>query len=465
MSPEAADVNSQAAESVKPGLDHPGPLGLFQGFGVEVEYMITRSDSLELAPVADALLARASQADADDSPSLAPVSEVGRGELAWSNELVLHVLEMKTNGPASRLDGLSEAFHREVLQANAWLAPMGCRLLPGAVHPWMDPATETRIWPHEYTEVYRTFDRIFGCQGHGWSNLQSTHLNLPFNGDREFVALHSAIRGILPLIPALSAASPILDGRVSHSLDARMRAYAQNAVRVSSVTGAVVPEEVGSRDEYESKILSRIYRDMAPLDPDGVLRHEWVNARGAIARFEREAMEIRIIDAQECPSADLAVVQMVVAALQPMVESALEQPLAWQRLDTASLASLLENTVAKGEKAVVVDAQLLSLLGMASLRRPSAGEVWHRLMEGVAPHASSGEKTASRVILDRGPWLEGSWKRWEIPGRARNCPGRHSGKSGTVLDAVWQTTRSSFRDTSGGRLPTAGAFPYLRAWG
>lgn len=426
MSPEAKD-------SGKPGLELPSSLSLFQGFGVEVEYMIARSDTLELAPVADALLARASEeegAEAGDSPSPVPASEVERGELAWSNELVLHVVEIKTNGPAPGLSGLSEAFHRDAVQANEWLAPVGCRLLPGAVHPWMDPASETRIWPHEYTEVYRAFDRIFGCQGHGWSNLQSTHLNLPFRGEQEFVALHSAIRGILPLIPALSAASPILDGRVATALDARMRAYTQNAVRVSSVTGAVVPEEVASREEYESRILDRIYRDMASLDPEGVLRHEWVNARGAIARFQRGAIEIRIIDAQECPAADLAVVQMVVAALQPMVESALDDPQAWQELDTASLASLLEDTVADGAEARVSDTDLLSLLGLAGLRRPTAGEVWYRLMERSAPEASPHERAASQVILDSGP----------LAGRileALGDPGEGTTLSREALREVW----------------------------
>jgi hypothetical protein len=32
-----------------------------------------------------------------------------------------------------------------------------------------------------------------------------------------------------------------------------------------------------------------------------VLRHEWVNARGAIARFDRSAIEIRVLDVAECP--------------------------------------------------------------------------------------------------------------------------------------------------------------------
>ena len=48
-----------------------------------------------------------------------------------------------------------------------------------------------------------------------------------------------------------------------------------------------------SHAAYERDILQRIYSDLEPLDPEGVLRHEWVNARGAIARFDRGTVEIR----------------------------------------------------------------------------------------------------------------------------------------------------------------------------
>jgi hypothetical protein len=86
-------------------------------------------------------------------------------------------------------------------------------LLPTGAHPLMDPFTETRLWPHEHKEIYNLYNRIFDCRGHGWSNLQSTHLNLPFSGDAEFKKLHAAIRLLLPLIPALSASTPLLDGK------------------------------------------------------------------------------------------------------------------------------------------------------------------------------------------------------------------------------------------------------------
>jgi len=67
------------------------------------------------------------------------------------------------------------------------------------------------------------------------------------------------------------------------------------------------------------RIHQRIFRDIAPFDPENILRHEWLNSRGAIARFERSAIEIRVLDIQECPAADLAVVAAINGALQCLV--------------------------------------------------------------------------------------------------------------------------------------------------
>jgi methanogenic corrinoid protein MtbC1 len=53
------------------------------------------------------------------------------------------------------------------------------------------------------------------------------------------------------------------------------------------MAGLVIPEPVYTRADYDSGILERLYEQMAHLDPEGLLRHEFANARGAIARFER----------------------------------------------------------------------------------------------------------------------------------------------------------------------------------
>lgn len=375
-------------------LPERGRPGLFEAFGVEIEYVIADLVSLDVMPVCDRLI---------EAVAGGPESEIERGPIAWSNELTLHVLELKTNGPAPTLSGLSEAFHTGVQDANRALAAFGARLLPGGMHPWMDPGTETRLWPHEYTEVYRTFDRIFGCSGHGWANLQSTHLNLPFQGDDEFGRLHAAIRLVLPLVPALAASSPFLDGRRGPALDSRLAQYRGNAKRVPSVAGLVIPEAVFTREQYEREVLGRIYRDLEPHDPEGVLRHEWVNARGAIARFDRGAIEIRLIDTQECPAADLA----VVAAITEVVRALTTGPESERDVDADPgvdrLADVLERTVVDGDRALIEDDAYLGALGLTG-GPMSAGDVWRRLVERHPPDDPLGEWIAPlRNILERGP--------------------------------------------------------------
>jgi len=390
------DQRRERGPAQGPAVD-PEPLALWEGFGVEIEYAIVDAASLDVRAVADRLLAAVSGEEG--------ASEVERGPIAWSNELALHVIEFKTNGPAESLHGLAGRFQREVDEAGEHLARLGARLLPGGMHPWMDPAAELSLWPHEYNEVYRAFDRIFGCGGHGWANLQSTHLNLPFRGDQQFFRLHEAVRLVLPLVPALAASSPFLDGRRGPALDNRLVAYQGNARRVPSVTGRVVPERVRTRLEYRQRILETIYRDLAPLDPEGVLRHEWVNARGAIARFARGSVEIRVVDAQECPAADLAVVAALVGAVRHLADGVLRDPEAGGEVDSAELAALLDATIREGERAQVASPSYRALLGMEAGGTPTAGEVWRHLVEaGVGSWEGAEEwRGPLDVILEEGP--------------------------------------------------------------
>jgi gamma-glutamyl:cysteine ligase YbdK (ATP-grasp superfamily) len=351
------------------------PLGLFEGFGIELEYMIVERESLTVLPVADRVLEEA-------AGELA--GEVEMGDLAWSNELVLHVIELKTNGPAPRLAGLAESFASDVRRINALLGPMGGRLMPGAMHPWMDPVREMRLWPHDNSPIYQAYDRIFGCHGHGWANLQSMHINLPFSGDAEFARLHAAIRLVLPLLPALAASSPVMDGRITGLLDNRLEVYRLNQRLIPSIAAQVIPEPVFSRAEYEERILRPMYRDIAAHDPQGVLQCEWLNSRGAIARFERSAIEIRVLDVQECPRADLAVAALVVAVVQALAGERWSTLAAQQRWPVPALEGILLAAIRQGEDAVIDNRDYLNLFGYpgSSCR---AGDLWRHLASAVLP--------------------------------------------------------------------------------
>ena len=348
-------------------------LHLFDAVGIEVEYMIVDHDGLKVRPFADRILAGVNGG--------VITSEVDLGVTSWSNELVSHVIELKTTDPVKAVDGdLMEAFANDIRRINGLLKEHDARLLPTAMHPLMDPLRETVLWPHDYSPVYQAYDRIFGCKGHGWSNLQSLHLNFPFCGDEEFGRLHAAVRLMLPLLPALAAASPMVDGRLTPELDHRLEAYRTNSRAIPTVVGEIVPEPVFDQATYDREIFGPMFEQIAPQDPEGILRDEFLNARGAIARFGRGSIEIRVIDVQECPRADLAIAAAVTSVLRLWVDEVLCDSALQRSVATGPLASMLRSAAELGPDAVFDHADYLRALGLdPSPKR--AGDIWRHLIE------------------------------------------------------------------------------------
>ncbi|MCA1779653.1 MAG: hypothetical protein LC637_09785 [Xanthomonadaceae bacterium] len=348
----------------------PPKLHAFTGYGIELEYMLVDRDTLATRPIADVLLT-------DRNGDIA--NEVAHDELAWSNELVRHVVELKTNGPATTLDGLEDNFHADLVAINGLLEPHGACLLPTAMHPLFEPDRETVLWPFGQNEIYAAYNRIFDCRGHGWSNLQSMHINLPFADDAEFTRLHAAIRVVLPLIPALSAASPFEQGRSTGWMDTRLRYYRDNQREVPEISGQVIPEAVASIDDYHAQILQPMYRAIAPFDCDGVLVDDWLNSRAAIARFERQTIEIRIIDLQECPAADLTIARAVVALIKRLYDGEIVDFDRQQAFDHSELADLLFECARYGGAARIDHSDWLKAFGLT--QPMTAAHAWRTMLQ------------------------------------------------------------------------------------
>jgi glutamate---cysteine ligase / carboxylate-amine ligase len=358
------------------------PLGLFAAYGLEAEYMLVDGESLDVAPAADQLLEAAAGELTD---------EFVNGDVEWNNELALHVVEFKCHGPRPSLDGLGAAFAANVRLANDKLGREGLRLMPTAMHPWMDP-NDVKLWPHGTRVIYDTFDRIFSCKGHGWANLQSLQINLPFAGDEEFARLHAAVRFLLPLLPGLAASSPVIDGERNGILDNRLVVYRGNCARIPSVTGAIVPEPVGSIGEYHERVLEPLYADLAPHDPEGVLRNEWVNARGAIARFDRMAIEIRVLDVQEAPAMDVAYAALIVEVLKLLCAEQWLDVAGMNRRRTEELGTLLDLAARRGERVGIDDKRYLRAFGFRGSGTELKG-LWEHLIETVSARGSLGADT------------------------------------------------------------------------
>jgi len=353
--------------------------------------MIVDRESLAVRPIADRLLkelAGARGPDADAAPAA----------VEWSNELVRHVVEIKNPLPVSDLASLPVPFHDEIRGANRVLARANARLMPTAMHPWMNPRRETWLWDGD---IYRTYDRIYDCRRHGWANLQSMHINLPFGDDGEFARLHAAIRLVLPLLPALAASSPIADAAPTGSLDSRLEAYRRICAITPHVGASVIPETVETRAEYEAKILRPMYTEIAPHDPDGVLRHEWLNSRGAIARFDRCAIEIRVVDVQECPQADVAIAAATSAVVRSLYDEHYAPLDEQQAIGTEVLCDVLLACIRDADAAVLDDVEYLHALGVPT-SRCVARDVWCSLLAD-ADDAHAWWRPVIDVALRDGP--------------------------------------------------------------
>lgn len=375
-------------------MSRGGGWRLFEVVGLELEYPIVDAGDLRVRPLVE---------DAFRRLHGRPTSDVELGRVGFSNELAAHVFEIKNPAPLASLVDAEAALVEGVRAFSDLLArEWGARLLPTGMHPLMDPATEGRLWRRSGRRIYETYDRVFGIRGHGWLNVQSCHVNLPFGPtEADTVRLHDAIALLLPYLPALAASSPLVEGEPGPAVDNRLVFYRGNQRRVPSIAGDVVPEPMGSFRAYRRNVLGRIYRDLDAIPEAARLHHEWVNSRGAIVRFYRDSIEIRVLDTQECVAMDVAIAAFVRGALGRLVArmeaGEVETP------PHTVLVADYEAAVERGTQARVAAPHLRGVAGVGEregaggARKIAAGDLLAALAEDARPALTAAE----RPYLDR----------------------------------------------------------------
>jgi len=341
---------------------------IWEAWGIELEYMVVHKDTLEIQPEVPWLLRTLSGQE---------VNEWNMGPITLSNELVSHVLEFKFHPPLEGWDGALEQVEEAMQEILSLLDTKGLTLLGTGAHPWMDPKVETLLWEGENKEIYQSYHRIFNCYRHGWANLQSTHMNLSFKKDQDFPLLHKTIRALLPFLPALTASTPYLDGAYQGLLDSRLREYQSNQESIPLIAGEIIPEDIQDLEEYEG-LLNRIQKEIQPCDPEGILESSFLNSRGAITRAERGSIEIRLLDLQECPRADLAYARLIWGALWRWWAQR-DFTLAMEALEQKELVSLYQRAIEQGENALIREKTILAAFELEE--GASLGDFWKRELE------------------------------------------------------------------------------------
>ncbi len=237
----------------------------------------------------------------------------------FGKELQTHVMEIKANAPFNAPELFEETMQNAVLTLLGFLEKYHACLLGTGMHPLLR-LEETSVWPHRHRKIYQEYSEIFNLKQHGWLNIQSFHLNLPYSKEKTGILLHNLLAGLCAYLPAISAASPIFEGAIGPNVDNRLNFYKANQREVPSIVGDVVPEYASSFDQYRTAMIGRYSQDLADAGAGkALLFKEWVNSRGVIFRFDRSALEVRVMDEQECVKSDVALSCFIRAALRGLL--------------------------------------------------------------------------------------------------------------------------------------------------
>jgi carboxylate-amine ligase len=249
--------------------------------GVEEEFSILDSETLELIPRFEQLRA-ASGSD-----------EVLRDSI--TGELISSEIEIISGVGEDMLDALARQRERR-RRLFALASRHGVSLGATGTHPWAD----YREQPIIDTEHYRRVEE--GLKYVAWrNNTFSLHVHVGVRDIDRAVRVCDRLRGVLPLLLAISANSPFVDGRYSGLHSARSQIFTKSFPRCG------VPDSFGSWRAYR-EYVEFLVRTNSIIEFTQI----WWSVR---PHFAFGTVELRICDAQATAQESDALAALMVACI------------------------------------------------------------------------------------------------------------------------------------------------------
>jgi glutamate---cysteine ligase / carboxylate-amine ligase len=232
--------------------------------GLEEEFAVLDSTDLGLTPGFEDL----SQAAAADPTLSASIS----------GELISSEIEIRS-GRGADLAAARSAQHDHRRRLFALAAERGFALGATGTHPWSDYREQHTI----ETDHYRRVED--GLKYVAWrNNTFSLHVHVGIEGADRAVRVCDRLRPVLPLLLAISASSPFLDGRDSGLHSARTQIFTRSFPRCG------VPDSFGTWDAF-ADYVDFLIRTRSIVEYTQV----WWSIR---PHFAFGTVEVRICDAQ-----------------------------------------------------------------------------------------------------------------------------------------------------------------------
>jgi carboxylate-amine ligase len=250
--------------------------------GLEEEFAILDPTTLDLVPRFEELHAAARDAD-----------PVLYGSI--TGELICSEIEI-ISGPAATLGEALERQRERRRKLFALAEAHGATLAATGTHPWADYREQQII----DTEHYRRVEE--GLKYVAWrNNTFSLHVHVGLQDIDRAVRVCDRLRPVLPLLLAISANSPFLDGRDSGLHSARTQSFTRNFPRCG------VPDVFGGWAAYRS-YLEFLLRTHSIVEFTQV----WWSVR---PHLDFGTVEVRICDAQASAQESEALATLMAACV------------------------------------------------------------------------------------------------------------------------------------------------------
>jgi len=276
--------------------------------------------------------------------------EISFGDVKLGKELQKTVIEFVPRSPSETIAGLENQLVSGLAKFNH-IFRNRYALLGLGMHPTLT-LDQTAVWDHGEGEYYTVYDRLFSIRQHGWLNIQALQVNLSYAAEKDLLLLYNRTRQLLPYLVAVTASSPLVEGKLTGTMDNRLLFYRANQEKIPQICNGIVPEELSSIHDYE-RSQEAIYTELRARDA-GILCEEWLNSAGMIIRFSRRCLEIKALDEQECIRSDMAVCAFTRSLLRCRK---LDLP-----SDRDTLLALLEDAIRDGTKTLRPDLERLYAL-------------------------------------------------------------------------------------------------------
>ncbi len=249
--------------------------------GVEEEFSILNPQTLELAPRFEEL-----RAAAEGDETL---------HAGITGELICSEIEIISGIGADLHDALARQRDRRG-RLFALAGAHGAALGATGTHPWAD----YREQPIIDTEHYRRVEE--GLRYVAWrNNTFSLHVHVGVRDIDRAIRVCDRLRGVLPLLLAISANSPYLDGRDSGLHSARTQAFTKSFPRCG------IPDVFGGWPAYR-EYIEFLVRTHSIVEFTQV----WWSVR---PHFSFGTVEVRICDAQASAQESDALAGLMVACI------------------------------------------------------------------------------------------------------------------------------------------------------